>query len=147
LKDRFSDVPPLAEHLIEKYNKINSKQVQGVSGEVMKRLLAYDWPGNIRELENVIERAVILCTGEHIIYDLLPAYLRDGKISKSSDGLAPLHTVIEAAEKNAMSKTLKHFKGNRNRTADFLEINRTTLYQKMKKYDLLDVNFKGTQGA
>ncbi len=143
LKDRFSDVPPLAEYLIEKYNKINSKQVQGVSGEVMKRLLAYDWPGNIRELENVIERAVILCTGEHIIYDLLPAYLRDGKSSKSSDNLAPLHLVVEAAEKNAISKALKHFKGNRNKTADFLEINRTTLYQKMKNYDLLDVNLIG----
>lgn len=147
LRDRFSDVPLLIEHFIEKYNKINSKQVQGVSDEVMKRLLSYEWPGNIRELENVIERSVIFCTDEHITFDLLPDLLRDSRSPKSFDGLAPLHTVVEAAEKNAISKVLQHFKGNRNKTADFLEINRTTLYQKMKKYNLLDLNFKEAKEA
>ena len=144
LKERFSDLTLLIEHFIEKYNRINSKQVQGVSGEVAKRLLSHQWPGNVRELENVIERAVIFCTSEHITLDILPDDLRDARTPQSSDGLAPLHLAVEAAEKNTISKTLKHFKGNRNRTAEFLEINRTTLYQKMKKYSLLDVNFKET---
>ncbi len=142
LKERFSDLLPLIEHLIDKYNKINSKKVLAVSDEVMKRLLSHEWRGNVRELENVIERAIILCGGEHITFDLLPEYLRRDTSPISSDGLVPLHFVAEAAEKRAISKTLKHFKGNRNKTADFLEINRTTLYQKMKKFDLLNVNFK-----
>ncbi len=142
LKDHLSDVPLLVDHFIAKYARENSKKVKGVSPEVMKRLLSYGWPGNIRELENAIERAVILCTGEHITFDLLPEYLRDQGIVESSDGLSPLHVAVEAAEKNAIVRTLRHFKGNRNKTADFLEINRTTLYQKMKHYGLLDVNFK-----
>ncbi len=74
--------------------------------------------------------------------DLLPEYLRDAESPESSDSLVPLSVVIEAAEQNAITKTLRHFKGNRNKTADFLEINRTTLYQKMKKYGLLELNFK-----
>jgi transcriptional regulator with PAS, ATPase and Fis domain len=142
IKDRLGDLPLLVEHFIEKYNRINSKHVAGVSDEVMKRLLSHGWPGNVRELENAIERAVILSTGEYITFDLLPDYLRDPATVQPSDSLAPLHLAVEAAEKNAISKTLQHFKGNRNKTADFLEINRTTLYQKMKRYGLLDVNFK-----
>ncbi|GAB4354370.1 MAG: sigma-54 dependent transcriptional regulator [Candidatus Abyssubacteria bacterium] len=142
LKDHLTDIPLLVDHFIAKYNKENSRTIKGVSPEVMKRLLSYGWPGNIRELENLIERAVILCTGEYITFDLLPDYLRTQPAIESSDGLTPLSVAVEAAEKNTIIKTLRHFKGNRNKTADFLEINRTTLYQKMKHYGLLDVNFK-----
>ena len=142
LKERVGDVPMMVEHFIEKYNRINSKQVQDVSGEVMKRLVSHGWPGNIRELENTIERTVILCSGEYITFDLLPDYLREAGNTESSYSLAPLHLAVEAAEKNGISKTLRHFNGNRNKTAELLEINRTTLYQKMKKYGLLDQNFK-----
>lgn len=142
LKDHLTDVPLLVEHLIEKYNQINSKHVQAVSEEVMKRFLSHEWPGNIRELENAIERSVILCTGEHVTADLLPDYLQKVGSSETSDGLVPLQVAVDKAETKAISKTLRHFNGNRNKTAEFLEINRTTLYQKMKKFGLLDTNFK-----
>jgi DNA-binding NtrC family response regulator len=144
LKDHLSDVPTLIDHFITKYNKINSKQVRGVSNEVMKRFLSWSWPGNIRELENAIERTIILCAGEHISFDLLPDYLRDGETVETSDGLVSLQVALDIAEKGAISKTLQHFKGNRNKTAEFLEVNRTTLYQKMKRHGLLDVNYKET---
>jgi DNA-binding NtrC family response regulator len=142
LKDRIGDLPMLIDHFIEKYNEINRKKVLGVSDEVMKRLLSHSWPGNIRELENTIERAVILCAGEFVTYDLLPDYLQEVEESGDSNSLITLSASVEAAEKRTISKALEHFKGNRNKTADFLEINRTTLYQKMKKYALLDLNFK-----
>jgi len=142
LKDRLGDMPSLIEHFTEKYNKINNKKVRGMSEEVVKRLLSHSWPGNIRELENTLERAVILCTGEYITYDHLPDYLREAETTGDTDRLTSLGAAVEGAEKKAISNALRHFKGNRNKTADFLEINRTTLYQKMKKYDLLDINFK-----
>ena len=142
LKDRLGDLPMLIDHFIEKYNERNRKKVRAVSDEVMKRLLSHSWPGNIRELENTIERAVILCAGEYVTYDVLPDYFHEVEESGDSNNLTTLSASVEGAEKKTISKTLEHFKGNRNRTADFLEINRTTLYQKMKKYGLLDLNFK-----
>jgi DNA-binding NtrC family response regulator len=135
LVERVNDIPAFVDFFIEKYNKVNSKAIAGVSGEVLERLLSHDWPGNVRELENVIERAVILSAGEYITSDLLPDYLRDGN-KDSSDGLVPLHVVSEVANKNAIIKALRYFKGNRTRTAEFLGINRTTLYKKMKKYKI-----------
>jgi DNA-binding NtrC family response regulator len=143
LKDRLGDVSMLVDHFIDKYNEINHKNVRGVSDEVMKRLLSHSWPGNIRELENAIERVVILCPGEYVTYDLLPDNLREeaGEVD-SLDGLITLGLAVEGAEKKTISRALQHFKGNRNLTAEFLEINRTTLYQKMRKYGLLEVNFK-----
>ena len=142
LKDRLGDLSMLIDHFIEKYNEINRKKVRGVSDEVMKRLLSHSWPGNIRELENTIERAVILCAGEYVTYAVLPDYLREVEESGDSNSLTTLSASVEGAEKRTISKTLEHFKGNRNKTSDFLEINRTTLYQKMKKYGLLGLNFK-----
>jgi two-component system response regulator HydG len=142
LAERVGDVPALVEFFIDKYNKINSRKVRGASPEVMKRLLSHGWPGNVRELENAVERAVILCTGEYLTLDLMPEQIRAVGRGESTNSLAPLHIAIEDAEKRTIAKSLQHFKGNRNRTAEFLEINRTTLYQKMKKYGLLNVSYK-----
>lgn len=142
LKDRLGDLPMLIDHFIGKYNEINKKRVRGVSGEVMKRLLSHSWPGNIRELENTIERSVILCTGEYVTYDLLPDHLRETGDAGDPERPITLSAAVEAAERKAISAALRLFKGNRNKTADFLDINRTTLYQKMKKYGLLETSFK-----
>jgi DNA-binding NtrC family response regulator len=142
LVDRLADVPALMDFFIEKYNRINSKKIQGVTPDVMKRLLSHGWPGNVRELENAMERAVILCGGDFITVDLLPDQIRKVTRTESSNSLLPLSAAVEEAERRMISKSLQHFKGNRNKTAEFLEINRTTLYQKMKKYGLLDVSFR-----
>ena len=142
LKDRLGDLPMFIDHFIEKYNKVNNKRVCGMSDEVMKRLLSHSWPGNIRELENTVERTVILCAGEYVTHDLLPDYLRETEDVEAPERLTTLSAAVEASELKTISTALRHFKGNRNKTADFLEINRTTLYQKMKKYGLLDTNFK-----
>jgi DNA-binding NtrC family response regulator len=142
LVDRLGDIPALVEFFIEKYNRANSRKVKGATPEVMKRFLSHGWPGNVRELENAIERAVILSIGEYITLDLLPDQIRNSIRTESAKPLAPLHIAIEDAEKRMIAKSLQHFRGNRNLTAEFLEINRTTLYQKMKKYGLLSVSFK-----
>jgi DNA-binding NtrC family response regulator len=141
LRDRSIDIPLFLKRFVEKYNAINRRGVHGVTDEVMNRFLSYGWPGNVRELENAIERAVILCTGSYITYDLLPDYLKETEYVETQKGLMRLNVAVEEAEKETLINTLRHFKGNRNKTADFLEINRTTLYQKMKKYGLLDRSF------
>jgi DNA-binding NtrC family response regulator len=142
LVERLTDIPALIDFFVEKYNRINSKKIQGVTPDVMKRLLSHAWPGNVRELENAMERAVILCHGDFITADLLPDQIRRVTRSESVHTLLPLSAAVEEAEKRMISKSLQHFKGNRNKTAEFLEINRTTLYQKMKKYGLFDVSFR-----
>jgi DNA-binding NtrC family response regulator len=142
LRERLSDIPPLLDHFLEKYNKRNSKHVEGMSNEVMRRLLSHGWPGNVRELENTVERAVILCAGTHVTFDLLPPHLLAEAPVRTQQGLIKLDAAIERAENETLERTLRHFKGNRSKTADFLGINRTTLYQKMKKHGFLEGNFK-----
>ena len=106
LKDRLGDLPMLIDHFIEKYNERNRKKVRAVSDEVMKRLLSHSWPGNIRELENTIERAVILCAGEYVTYDVLPDYFHEVEESGDSNNLTTLSASVEGAEKKNISKTL-----------------------------------------
>ena len=72
LRERREDIPLLVQHFVEKFNRESGKQVSGVHPEAMEVLRAYDWPGNIRELQNAVERAVILCDGELISRDHLP---------------------------------------------------------------------------
>ncbi|RJP20689.1 MAG: sigma-54-dependent Fis family transcriptional regulator [Candidatus Abyssobacteria bacterium SURF_5] len=142
LSERLGDVPALVEYFLDKYNRLNSRHIKGITPEVMKRLLSHSWPGNVRELENTIERAVILCAGDQITPEFLPDQIRTTSRMDSANRMVPLHLAVEDAEKRAIAKSLQHFKGNRNKTAEFLEINRTTLYQKMKKYGLLELTFK-----
>ncbi|MGA2625036.1 MAG: sigma-54 dependent transcriptional regulator [Bacteroidota bacterium] len=127
LTNRRDDIPLLTEHFLKKKSK--AKEPKKLSKEALEALMMYDWPGNIRELEHVIERAIILSRGETI--DLPDLHLRDQQVE------APTATFnLDNLEKQHIEKVLKVFKGNRKLTADALGISSKTLYLKIKEYNL-----------
>jgi len=141
LRERKEDIPALIEDFIKKHSKHTSKKIESVSNEALLMLMNYNWPGNIRELENVIERAIIL-TKSHIIGpEDLPEFLRKLKPQDSQkeerEGLR-LKEALKSPEKDLILKALDSVSWNRNEAASTLGINRTTLYKKMRQYGLLE---------
>lgn len=130
LRERMDDIPLLVDHFIERFNEENGFAVAGVEESAVKVLLSHPWPGNIRELENAIERAVVLTrTGK-----LTDTVLQLRNITESSDnGLSPGITVAEA-EKRLILKTLEHCGHNRTKAADMLGISIRTLRNKLHEY-------------
>jgi two-component system response regulator AtoC len=128
LRSRREDILPLAEHFLKKYSKQNNSPVRSFSPEVVEFMLNYDWRGNVRELENMIERGVVLSKNKTIGLAEFPQEL----IS-----MAPAEgKTLEALEKNHILKVLEETSGNIARTAKILGIHRMTLYNKLKKYDI-----------
>ena len=148
LRERPSDVPLLAEHFLGHFRDELGRQVSGFTPEASAALQRYDWPGNIRELENAVERATVLCRKVHIDLDDLPEPVRDGQPRSAqmpADGLVPsflpdrptpLRVAMEEPEKLIIRAALERNAWNRQATADELEINRTTLYKKMRLFGL-----------
>jgi len=137
LRDRREDIPLLIDAFIQKFNAKMEKQVIGVSDEVMRTLMRYDYPGNVRELENIVEHAFVLCKGDRIVLGCLPKEFT--KDQKEVMTIAPSkeETPFQKAELEIIEKTLKKHDGNRIKTALELGLDRTTLWRKMKRYDLL----------
>lgn len=138
LKDRRSDIPQLALHLLKKLSKDMDRFVTGISEDAMKLLCAYDWPGNIRELENAIERAINLVNKEAIVnVNHLPYFIReqnpDAYDVLGGEGLRERVARLEIKEiKNALDLC----DNNKQQAAKILGISRTNLYEKMTKYGL-----------
>ena len=135
LRERNEDIPDLLEHFMLKYNKKAKKNIQEISPEAKKALLEYEWPGNIRELENTIERAVVLSDGDRIG---LNGLLYHG-IGSSLSFLQPpggRFKSLEKLEQEYIRIVLQANHGNRSRTAQILGIDRKTLLAKIKKYNL-----------
>jgi DNA-binding NtrC family response regulator len=141
LRERKEDIPLLIEDFIKKHSKHTSKKIENISGETIYLLKNYNWPGNIRELENVIERAIIL-TKNHIIQpEDLPDFLKNLKVEgleKEEGESFKLKEALRSPEKDLIVKALEAVAWNRNEAARTLGINRTTLYKKMRQYGLLD---------
>lgn len=141
LRDRKEDIPILIEDFIKKHSKHTSKKIEGISQEAQSILMNYNWPGNIRELENVIERAIIL-TKERIIGPKdLPEFLRSVKPAEgqTDEGESlKLKQALKSPERDLIVKALEAVEWNRNEAAAQLGINRTTLYKKMRQYGLLN---------
>ena len=136
LRERTEDLPTLAGHFLEKYSAKNRKDIRGLHPEALEALLAYTWPGNIRELENTLERAVILCLGEQITLRELPVAVRQAAASTERPfALRPGHTLKEM-EKDLIRATLAQTDGNRTRAAEILGITRQTLQNKLREYEL-----------
>jgi PAS domain S-box-containing protein len=129
LNQRREDIPLLVDHLVAKFNRIQVKDIEGVSEEVMAQLMDYEFPGNVRELENIIEQAFVLCWGRLIELHHLPAELRPSG-SSSYGKTNPMS--LEAMEKLLINEALRRHKGNRGKAARQLGINPSTLYRKMK---------------
>ena len=147
LRERKEDIPLLAEDLIRKHAKRINKKIEGISQEALEILMRYDWPGNIRELENVIERAIILSKNKSIVPEDLPDFLNDleEKLAENPDNFK-LKDALRTPEKELIVRALKSVKWNRNEAARVLDINRTTLYKKMVQYGLLKNNHHNANG-
>lgn len=140
LRDRISDIPPLAEHFLQQVCEDAGKQVRGFTDEAMNSLRRYRWPGNVRELQNVIERAVLLGKGGVIADDDLPSTLAAGdNYGAESVAGRTLKQAMKEPERQIIREVLEANNWNRNVTAENLGINRTTLYKKMKRLGLEDL--------
>ena len=137
LSQRREDIPLLIDAFIQKFNAKMGKQITGVSDQGLRLLLKHDDPGNVRELENIIEHAFVLCRGERIDLDCLPKELIDGQEGMPLPLPLKEETLFRRAEAEIIERTLKKYGGNRAKTAQELGIDRTTLWRKMRKYDLL----------
>jgi PAS domain S-box-containing protein len=132
LKERREDVPLLVDHLVAKFNHLQEKEIIGVSPDVMARLMEHDYPGNVRELENIIEQAFVLCRGGQIEIEHLPVELRPAN-SKSGGSISA--TNMRTAQRQMIEAALARNQGNRRQTARELGINPSTLYRRLKATD------------
>jgi len=133
LSQRREDIPLLADHMVAKFNRLQAKDIAGVSEEVLERLMEYDYPGNVRELENIIEQAFVLCRGGLIELHHLPPELRPAGASAPGD---PGPMSLLAMEKLLIGEALRRHHGNRQNAARQLGIDPSTLYRKLKALDI-----------
>lgn len=141
LRERREDIPQLVDYFIMKYNTTMGLNVKNVSKQAIDYLTAYDWPGNIRDLENAIQSAMILSQSEQLLAEHLPmrikGYPRIESMLIDADGETnKIKEVNEQVEKELIAETLKRFNYNRTLTAEALNISRKTLFNKMKKLGL-----------
>ena len=138
LRERKEDIPLLAHHFLEIYKKKSKKLIIGISDDAMKLLKTYDWPGNIRELENITERAVITCTRKVVTVDDLPKNIIDS-VKKETDSriVVEIGSTMDDVEKRMITETLSYTRGDKKHAAEILGITRKTLYRKLKGYNLL----------
>jgi len=140
LRERLEDILLLVRHFLQGSNKKFSKDLKGVSREVQKLFLKYGWPGNIRELENVLESAAMLCKKDFIELANLPKYLRDFIPPQGAMAFVGREHLssLDDLEKDYITYLLKVTKRNLRQTAKILGISRTTLYNKLARYKIKD---------
>ena len=137
LRERKEDIPGLANHFLSLYREKNKKDIKEISPKALDLLIRYDWPGNIRELENCLERAVIVARGELIAPVDLPPSIQSLPPGKGDAEIPfPVGLSLQEAEKALILKTLEDAAGNRSRAAEILGINRRTLQMKLKEYGM-----------
>lgn len=147
LREHGEDIPLLVNHFIGKYNKESGRRVKGISPDALAYLQNYNWPGNIRELENVIERAIVMSAKSQILPQDLPENILAGQAEailqqrKQTENRAKsLTAMVEKYEKHLIHNVLRDCGGNIAQAARSLNIKRTTLRYKMEKYGLLGLD-------
>jgi two-component system, NtrC family, response regulator AtoC len=146
LRQRIEDISALAHHFLRRYSLENGKSVVGISDDAMTRLRTYAWPGNIRELENTIERAVALSNQAMLTAEDLPVEMRDSLTkgpspdmpSEGWSGFAGLPT-LEEVKKRYIQHVLSSTQGNISRAAEILDIDRRSLYRMLERYNVAPV--------
>lgn len=140
LKERKEDVPLLVKHFLDTYSKENEKEILGVTDDVMEILVSYDWPGNIRELENLIERAVVLTKSKLISRETLPPFLlasqEETRAVASVNNELNLKENIQTFQKKAIISALKQAKGIQKKAANLLGVKPTTLNEMIKRLNI-----------
>ena len=151
LRDRIEDIHPLVFHFLERYKDKTGRFVSGISKEALRALVNYEWGGNVRELENSIERAVIIASGRQIELDDLPeaiskqvfaaaAQVRHERARAAGEGLSigveiALPASMDEIERKVITATLDYTEGDKSRASRLLNIGRKTLYRKLEQYD------------
>jgi transcriptional regulator with PAS, ATPase and Fis domain len=146
LRERKEDIPLLVEHFIRKFNRLSGKEIKGLSPEVFPLLMSHDFPGNIRELENIIEYASVVCKNSLIGIEHLPEHLHpesspgsaEGGGSRQENGFS-----MEDMERTMVYEALRKNNWNRKKTADQMGIHTTTLWRKVKRLNIQIPNQDG----
>ncbi len=139
LRERKEDIPILIDHFLKKYSEVNQKKIDDLSKEARALLMRYSYPGNIRELENLIERAVVLCRGNMITTQDLPFHLREETSEKQWESPGKGKTLpesLEEIERDLIIRALHQHQGIQTRAAESLGISERVLRYKMKKYGI-----------
>ena len=140
LADRRDDIPALAEHFFTRYSTDQGIPPPEISEEAMAALQAYDWPGNVRQLRNVVERTIIMTPRERLQIvepDMLPSEITGGRLAASGQGLSammgvPLREARESFEREYLTIQIRRFSGNISKTATFIGMERSALHRKLK---------------
>jgi DNA-binding NtrC family response regulator len=135
VKDRSGDIPLIVDHFLKHFNKIYRTDIRGVSPECINRLESYGWPGNVREIKNVIHRAVVICPEGVLLPEHLPKRFFSQRDFRPKVSIQ-LGSSLEEAEKKMIARTLEWTNNNRQRAAAILGISRRTLYNKISRYNL-----------
>jgi transcriptional regulator with PAS, ATPase and Fis domain len=135
LRTRKEDIPLLVQHFIDRFNALQGRRIRGCSDRVLSALMRYPFPGNIRELENAIEHAFVVCIDTTIQMDDLPQHIL-GHFASAEQKVSADKPPLEDAEMQAILSCLEENDYNRTKTARALGISRNTLWRKMKKYGI-----------
>lgn len=136
LKERESDIPLLADYFLDKYRKQMNKNIMGISNDAMRALMNHEWKGEIRELENVIERAVIFCNDDFITVKNLPVQFQSDTETSDYSPSGSLDESVKRFEKEIITRALEANDFNKEKTAETLQVGLSTLYRKMKELDI-----------
>jgi DNA-binding NtrC family response regulator len=136
LKEREEDIPLLADHFLNKYRTEMNKNIKGIDNEVIRALISYEWKGEVRELENVMERAVIFCKSEFITLNELPETFSHASSSVDFSKLGSLEVAIRRFEKEYILKALESNNNDKEKTSELLQVGLSTLYRKLKELDI-----------
>jgi len=148
LRDRKEDIPLLADHFLRKFAVGDRKNIKAIASDAMVSLASYNWPGNVRQLENVIERAITLnCHDSVVPVEDLPFDLRDGAGVQRPKSAAPsynlsLKELLSQTERNYLIELLERTKGSVSKAAELASIDRTNLHKKLHKYNINAANFR-----
>ncbi len=134
LRERMDDIPLLMHSFLREFNIENKKNIKGFDKASKAAMIKYNWPGNIRELKNAVESAVVMCTGDEIKIEDLPRALRSQGEEKVIT--IPIGITMDEAEKIIIQENLAANKGNKSRTADILGIGRKTLHRKLEELQI-----------
>ncbi len=135
MRERKEDIPLLVEHFIKEFSNLHKRDVDSIEQEALNLLIEYEWPGNIRELRNLIESLVVLSVGNKITVQDLPSFMKKRIESKVIN--FPLGRPLAEIEKEYILKTLNETSGNKMRAAKLLKIGLKTLYRKLEKWRVL----------
>ena len=134
LRDRREDIPPLANAFLKRFAAQANRVIRGFTAAAVERLTAFDWPGNVRQLQNEVQRAVLLCEGDTV--GAADLSIASARVESSEGGNDTSFTLLEGVERNTIIQMLKETGGNKLETAKRLGIGRQTLYNKIKAYGI-----------